>query len=148
MVRPEIVRRKLSHLHNYLRELEKHRNVALDEYMGPAGIRWGVERLLHLLVEAAADINVHAVTELGGSPPPDYRSSFLQAAQHGVIPGDLAEKLAPSAGLRNILVHEYGEIDDARVHKSIQNALEDFPVYASAVERWLEKHESEVKKNP
>lgn len=143
MVRPEIVRRKLSHLHDYLSELERHRNVTLEEYLEPDGPRRAVERLLQLVVERAVDINVHTVTELGQAPPPDYKSSFLQAANHGVIPGDLASKLAPSAGLRNVLGHEYGEIEDALVHESIVPALEDFAGYSRAVEQWLERYESE-----
>lgn len=142
MVRPEIVRRKLSHLDGYLAELEAHRGVDLEAYLAPGGPRRAVERLIQLVVEAAADINVHVVSELEGRPPIDYRESFYAAARVGLLPPALAERLAPSAGLRNALVHEYARIDDARVHASIPLVLDGFREYVRAVVAWLEREPS------
>jgi uncharacterized protein YutE (UPF0331/DUF86 family) len=142
MVREELVRRLLTHLRGYLDELGVHREVSLDDYRAAAGPRRSIERLLQLIVEAAVDINVHVVTEEEGSPPPDYRSSFFAAARYGLIPSDLAERLAPSAGLRNALTHDYADIDDAIVHGSIIDALDDFGAYASIVTRWLDERTS------
>lgn len=45
MVRPELVRRKLSHLVGFLDELEAYRDVDLAGYRAP-GVRRAVERLL------------------------------------------------------------------------------------------------------
>lgn len=143
MVRPEVVRRKLSHLHGYLQELERHRAITYEQYLALGGPRREVERLLQLLVEAAVDINVHLVTELGGAPPGDYHSSFLDAARQGVLPAELASRLAPAAGLRNVLVHEYGDIDDAQVHGSIPRALDGWAEYARALESWLTSYEAQ-----
>jgi uncharacterized delta-60 repeat protein len=49
----------------------------------------------------------------------------------------LADELAPAAGLRNILVHDYGEIDDSRVLAAVRLALDGFEAYLRAVQRWL-----------
>lgn len=139
MVRPDVVRRKLTQLHRYLDELEAFRDVSLDAYQAPDGPRRAVERLLQLIVEVAVDTNVHIVTEMEGAPPPDYRSSFSAAARHGVFPAELGERLAPSAGLRNILVHEYGDVRDEDVHSAIHPALDDFREFAHLVREWLER---------
>lgn len=139
MVRTEIVRRKLSHLDGYLRELAAYREVTLDAYLAPGGPRRAVERLIQLIVETAADINVHVVTELEGTPPGDYRGSFLAAARVGLLPAELAERLAPAAGLRNALVHDYADVDDARVHAAIPLVLDGFREYARSVQAWLER---------
>jgi uncharacterized protein YutE (UPF0331/DUF86 family) len=137
MVRPEIVRRKLSHLTGYLDELATYRDVTFDEYVARGGPRRAVERLVQLVVEAAIDINVHVATELEGRPPSDYRTSFAAAARVGLIDPALAERLAPAAGLRNALVHDYVEIDDARVHAAVPAVLDGFGDYARAVRAWL-----------
>ncbi len=141
MVRPELMRRKLAHLHGYLEELEVYRNVSFDSYLAPGGPRRAVERLLQLLVEVVADINVHVVTETEGKPPRDYRDSFNAAARCGLISSHLATDLMPSAGLRNVLVHDYAVIDDGLVHEAIQLALDGFREYAQAVQRWIQTHE-------
>jgi uncharacterized protein YutE (UPF0331/DUF86 family) len=143
MVRAEVVRRKLTQLHGYLDELAVHRGLTMDDYVRRGGPRRTVERLLQLIVEAAVDTNVHVVTELEQAPPADYRSSFIAAARQGMIPADLAERLTPAAGLRNLLVHEYGNVRDDLVHAAIAPALDDFRSYAHAVQRWLDERHPE-----
>lgn len=104
----------------------------------PQDIARAIERLVQLVIEAAVDINVHVATEIEGSPPPDYRASFAAAARCGVVPVELATRLAPSAGLRNALIHDYADVDDARVHASIGLALSGFREFAASVHQWLE----------
>ncbi|HJU06141.1 MAG TPA: HepT-like ribonuclease domain-containing protein [Nitrospiraceae bacterium] len=54
---------------------------------------------------------------------------------------DLAAALAPVAGLRNRLVHEYDAIVDAIVLDAAGKAQELFPQYIAAIETYL-KHRS------
>lgn len=53
------------------------------------------------------------------------------------MPRELADELAPSAGLRNRLVHQYDDIDDAIVLRAVGEARRSFGAYAAAVERML-----------
>ncbi len=45
--------------------------------------------------------------------------------------------MAPSAGLRNRLVHEYDAIVDAIVLDAVRKAQSLFPQYVAAIERYL-----------
>jgi uncharacterized protein YutE (UPF0331/DUF86 family) len=90
-------------------------------------------------VEAALDINAHLIAELGSEVPEEYYGGFLKLAELGPLPPELARSLAPSAGLRNRLVHEYETIDDAKVLASIGTLLELYPRYVQAVEAYLTK---------
>lgn len=140
MVRADLVRHKLALLHRYLTELEVHRNLSLEAYLTGGDRLRAIERLLQLIVEAAVDINTHLVTEIEGVPPSDYTDSFQAAVRCSVIDAGLGQLLKPSAGLRNALVHQYGGIDDARVHASITMALDGFTSYVRSVNRWLERY--------
>jgi uncharacterized protein YutE (UPF0331/DUF86 family) len=53
------------------------------------------------------------------------------------VPATLAETLAPAAGLRNRLVHEYDVIDDAIVLDAVGRARRDFAAYVTAIEQYL-----------
>jgi uncharacterized protein YutE (UPF0331/DUF86 family) len=55
-----------------------------------------------------------------------YRAAFLRAGEVGIISTELSKNLSMSAGLRNILVHEYEAIDYSVLHNSIPAALRDF----------------------
>lgn len=112
---------------------------SLEEYRARFYERKAAERLLQETIEAALDINAHLIAELGREIPDEYYGGFLKVGELGVVPPDLARSLAPSAGLRNRLVHEYEEIDDAKVLASINSLLELYPRYVQAIETYLAK---------
>lgn len=89
------------------------------------------------LVEAAVDINTHVVVQTGHQSPDDYHQSFIAMGKLGIIAMDLAEQLAPSAGLRNRLVHEYDVIDRLRVFDAVKTAVTVYPLYVRAIENYL-----------
>ncbi len=49
------------------------------------------------------------------------------------MPREVAEAVAPSAGLRNILVHEYNDVEHLILFESIGRCLRDYPAYADAL---------------
>lgn len=63
------------------------------------------------------------IVGLGATVPDSYFESFLELGSLHVMDGHLARSLAPSAGLRNRLVHEYDDIDDAIVYDSVKQAM-------------------------
>jgi uncharacterized protein YutE (UPF0331/DUF86 family) len=134
-----IVRRKLQHIASCLDTLRPIAGLSLDEYRTRVYERKAAERLLQEAIEAALDINAHLIAELGGEVPDDYHSGFVRVGQLGVLPTDLAAALAPSAGLRNRLVHEYDTLDDAKVLTAMKVLLERYPRYIQAVEGCLTK---------
>jgi uncharacterized protein YutE (UPF0331/DUF86 family) len=101
-------------------------------------IRAAVERVLTQLVELASQINTHVVAVSGKIPPAEYRESFAAAAKVGALSADLAAKIAPSAGLRNILVHQYLDADLEIVAISVGQAIADYSVYVHEVATWLQ----------
>jgi len=57
---------------------------------------------------------------------------------------DFALKIAPSTGLRNILVHEYQKIDDGIVFKSINNVLSYYLEYIEKISAYLGCRQREI----
>jgi len=100
-------------------------------------LRHAVERVLTQLVELAAAVNVHVAVGLLGRVATTYRDSFTLAAQAGAVSQDLAQRLAPSAGLRNVLVHEYARVDLALVARGVELARHDYRTYVREVARAL-----------
>ena len=93
--------------------------------------------MLQEAVEAAVDVNLHLLRAAGHPAPPDYYESFVAVGRAGVVPERLARELAPSAGLRNRLVHEYDVIDDAIVLDAVRRARRDFAKYVAAIEHYV-----------
>lgn len=79
------------------------------------------------------DINYHILSEKYDCVPRDYKESFEEIGKRGIVPTNLANELSKSAGLINVLAHEYDVIDYRRVYKSIDLALYQLPKYLKKI---------------
>lgn len=132
-----IVERRLRLMRELLDDLRPYAEVTGARLATDRTAKHVVERVLSQLIELAAQVNAHLVAGLAGRAPATLRSSFLDVAALGVVPEELAVRLAPAAGLRNLLVHEYGDIDPEQVAAAVRKALDDLPAYVAAVARFL-----------
>lgn len=134
----QLARRKLATSTRNLDLLAAVEGLSLADYRADPFRRKGTERMLQEIVEAAVDVNLHLLRAAAGAPaPPDYYQSFVAIGRHGIVPPALAEGLAPAAGLRNRLVHEYDAVNDAIVLEAVRQARRDFAAYVTAIERYL-----------
>ena len=133
----EIIRRKLAIIVENLNALNPVKDITREEYVRDIYKRKATERLLQELIEAAIDINIHIIVQTGNIAPDDYYESFIKAGQFKIISLNLAEKLAPSAGLRNRLVHEYDLLDHSIVLDAVRNAERLYTKYVKEIENYI-----------
>lgn len=126
-VEKDIIRRKLAVIVENLKVLEPIKQMGKDEYIRDVYKRKAAERLLQELIEAAIDINTHVIVQTGNQAPDDYYESFMKMGELRILQMDLAEKLAPSAGLRNRLVHEYDVLEHSLVLDAVRTAEDLYP---------------------
>lgn len=137
-----IVRRKLAVIVENLRALEPITHLSREAYIGDIYKRKATERLLQELIEAAIDINTHMIVASGREVPDDYYESFLKVGELKIISMNLSEKLAPSAGLRNRLVHEYDRLEHSMVLAAVKFAEELYVEYVRQIEKYLSGQDS------
>ena len=132
-----IIRRKLSVIVENLKALEPIGKMTLKEYIQELYKRKATERLLQELIEPAIDINTYIIVQTGNKVPDDYYESFIKLGELHILSSDLAEKLAPSAGLRNRLVHEYDTLEHSMILDAVRRAEELYPNYLKQIEDYL-----------
>jgi uncharacterized protein YutE (UPF0331/DUF86 family) len=108
------------------------------------GAQLVAERVVSQLVDLAAAINTHVATVELHEAPHDLTQSFTLAARAGLIDKQLAEALAPSTGLRNILIHVYLELDLDKFVAAIPLAIDQYGEYVRKVARWLQQRAESV----
>lgn len=144
MFKSDVVKEKLYNLVGFLKELQEVARISsFEEYKSNPAIKRACERLIQLIVETSCDINSAVITGLGQKPPKDYYDTFIKAGEVKLIPKNLASKLAPWAGLRNRLVHEYDAIKDKLVFEKVEPTLSNFRRYVQEVERLLKKYSAD-----
>ncbi len=109
----------------------------LDRYAAEPLQHLAGERLLQLLVEAASDINRLYLGSVGADAGDSASASFRRMAEQRVIPHHLAEQLQDYVKARNVIVHNYLEIDNAEVHEKLRQARTVFRQYMTLVHQAL-----------
>lgn len=131
---PDILARKLAALLRYMEELSPYEKVDFKEFMHD---HYKIERLIELIMMIACDMVFHFLAHQGESPPSSYRAAFLRAGELKILSEDLSRNLAQAIGLRNILVHDYEEVDYSIIHKSIPMLLRDIRRFQEEFIRFL-----------
>jgi len=125
MVRPEVVRKRLNRLDEYLAILKNMQSVSYDEFSQNPEKYGSVERFLHLAVEAVTDIGNHIIAEENLGMVNSYSDIPGILKDKGVIDEALCQTWIRMIGFRNALVHDYVEIDFEIVYDVLQNHIQD-----------------------
>jgi len=130
------IEQRLSELNERLQRLEPLRTRPQSDFEADPYLRDIVERNLEVAAQCCIDICHRIINLENARKPLDYYEAFIILSEIGVLPIDFAKRIAPLAGLRNILVHEYLGIDWNHVYRNLQNIqnLVDFSEYIRA---WL-----------
>jgi len=131
MVDREIFSRRLEALHGYLEKLRAFLDADEEEFVREPALHDLAERYLHLAVEACLDLANHWISDRGLPTPDANRDTFTTLEKASELSPELAEKLRGWAGFRNILVHEYLEIDHLIAYRAIQHELGDLDDFAA-----------------
>ncbi|MDQ2882137.1 MAG: DUF86 domain-containing protein [Actinomycetota bacterium] len=137
---PAMVTQRLQEIQLLLADLAELGPVDAERLRRERPTRHIVERVLSQIVELAGSINIHIVTSVLGRSPESYAASFDDVARAGVLKWEFAASLRPSAGMRNVLVHDYLEVDHGQVSAAIPLAQEQYSEYVRAVAGWVRDH--------
>ena len=133
-----VVTARIAKIREYVALLRKIRGLADERrFVSDPLIYGNAERYLQLAIQAVLDISHHIVADRSLPLPADSKSLFELLAREKVVSKKLSIKLAAMAGFRNVLVHEYVEIDRHRVYRALTTDLRDFDSFVRAVTRLL-----------
>ncbi len=96
----------------------------------------GVKYSFVTAIEAVVDVAQHVCASEGWGPPATNGDAVGLLGEHGVLDSRLAGSMRRAAGFRNVLVHDYAEVDDAIVFARLSD-LRDLSDFVGAVAHWL-----------
>lgn len=130
----DVIVKKLEQMNRFLEELEEFSAIPYEEFIKNIPFLRASERDFQLIVDLAGEINTELLLGCGKEIPDGYRRSFLMLGDEGILPKELAEKLAKSVKIRNILVHEYEiEEDIEDFYTSAKNYIQPFHEYIKTI---------------
>jgi uncharacterized protein YutE (UPF0331/DUF86 family) len=101
-------------------------DVALD------AVKYGFVTAIEGCVRAAA----HVTASEGFGLAESNADTVRLLGAHGVLPDQVAEQVARAVGFRNVLVHQYADVDDDVVRANVA-LLDDLDAFTAALAGWV-----------
>lgn len=137
MIRHEVLRRRLNKLDEYLEILRRLRAYDRTTFLADPEHYGSAERFLQLTIEALNDMGSHVIADLQLGMVESYRDVPRILVKHEYISSDLGELWIQMIGFRNVLVHDYLDIDRNLVYRVLQENLEDISRLRRVFAQWL-----------
>jgi uncharacterized protein YutE (UPF0331/DUF86 family)/predicted nucleotidyltransferase len=99
------------------------------------------EHYLRRTIEATLDLGRHVIVKTGLGVPQEYREIGKILRQKAIVPADLGHRLEAMAGMRNVLVHLYWDIDYPLIYRTIREDLDVFEAYVAHLFKYLDSLE-------
>lgn len=137
MIDKHLIERHLKEIEKNVSILKKFREYKKEEIAESEEILWKINYGLVITIQHILDIGNHILASEGKNEFDDYTTLIDTLGKHRIIPEDFAKKIRGMAGFRNILVHEYLEVEANEVYKCLQSGLDDFLNFVKYVKNYL-----------
>lgn len=144
MIHPSTIQQKTQGILEDVQLLEELKDVPIKKILSDPWQQHAFNDIVIKIVQRAVDINSHILQNIEPTTeftsPHSYRDTFIVMGQAKIIPQKLAEAIADSGPLRNILAHTYEEIDPVKIDVGRQKMVELYPKYCQEILKWLQKN--------
>ncbi|HKL76045.1 MAG TPA: DUF86 domain-containing protein [Halanaerobiales bacterium] len=101
------------------------KNYNVEEFVKDKMLYGSTERFLHLTIEALIDIGNHIISDKDLGKVDRYRDIPIVLYKNNYLDENMKDIFIKIIGFRNILVHDYLDIDKKRVYEILNENLSD-----------------------
>lgn len=129
---------RLDYLRKYTNFLKNAQTINFEKYTNDFKEKSSIERNFQLAIECCLDIAELFISDLRLPQPSEHRNAILILGEHNIINETLSKKMADAVSFRNLLVHDYIEIDDKKSYENLKN-IKDFDEFINEVRKYLDQ---------
>lgn len=138
MVDEERVTRLLARVRADVEALREWAAMPDEEVLGDETVLAAAKYRFVTAVEGWFKVAHHVIVSEGWDVPETNADAVRELARRGVLPAAVGEALAGAACFRNVLVHQYVDVDDSKVVANL-GRLGDIDAFVAAVLAWLDR---------
>lgn len=125
MVNIDVIKKRLNQLSTSLNKIERFKEISLEEFLQDDIIQDVVEYNLFIGINMMIDIATHIVVDNNMGNPETLGGAFDILNKQKYLSKDESKTYRNMVGLRNILSHEYVNIDKTMIYDILKNNLID-----------------------
>lgn len=137
-ISPGVLEAKLRELSRRLKRIDAKRPSSIKALAADEDLQDILARNLEVSIQTCIDIAFHLCVAQGAVPQ-TAADAFTALARRGSIETSLAQRLQRAVGFRNVLVHEYTELDWKIVMEVLRSGTQDLRAFGIATLTILEK---------
>lgn len=120
----ERIKDKIEEIEKFLQELSEIIPDNLENYKEDFKAKAACERYAERIIGGITDLAFLVIKEKKYLSPESDLHAFEILSKNKIISVEFSEKLQDAKSMRNIIAHEYGEVDDEIVFNSLKDELE------------------------
>ncbi len=134
-----IIKDKINQIQNYLDFITENTPESFENYEKDLRSKAICEHYLEKIAEACIDLTFLVIKLKKLGVPESDECSFEILFKNSIISENLKGQLIDLKGMRNVISHEYGEVDDEKVYYSLTEELNrDVNEFLQAIKLYLE----------
>lgn len=140
MVDQQLLVKKISLISEYHQFLGKNKkSIIAKNLQSDFKLLIAVAYSLQTIVQACIDICTHIASDQRWELPDSSAHALKIAQRHQVISPGISEELQKAVKLRNVIVHQYDELDTKILEKVVQKKLVVFSRFQQEILAWIKK---------
>jgi uncharacterized protein YutE (UPF0331/DUF86 family) len=142
VVDERVVSIKLEQIEQYHGELrEKQETLSRSEFLQSTTEQRAVERMFENAIQACSDLAQHVATHDFSYEGNTAKEAVRVLYREDVIDEQTMTTLIAAIGFRNILAHEYGQVDTEEVYETLQTGLAVYDAYSQQIATWVRERD-------
>jgi len=125
---------QISTVKKYLHMIERYHAFSQEHIANNIDIRGAVERYLYLLAQSAIDLGESVIAYRRLRKPGTMSEIFHILREEGIIDEELLGRMTAMTGFRNVIAHDYEEVDYGIVYHILHEGVEDIRRYVRVIE--------------
>ncbi len=131
------VENKISIVKKNLKTLERYKSISRKDIEGDVDLRGALERYLYLAVQSTIDLAGAFISYRELRKPSTFGENFRILEEEGLLDKNLTDELVRMTGFRNILVHDYEDLDYDIVLEVLNEKTEQIEQFVEIIEKDL-----------
>lgn len=137
MVDTNVVLSRVTKIRECVAILRRYAVTDEKSFLNNTDVSSSAERQLQIAIQAVIDIGNHVVADLDLGTPKNYRDTFTILSKNKIVSKPLSKRLGAMTGLRNVLVHDYLDVDLKIVYRILKRDLPDFEKFIGSILRLI-----------
>ncbi|MBN2374288.1 DUF86 domain-containing protein [bacterium] len=129
----DLILSKAGSIKKHIKRIEEKRPVDLKSFIKDIDVQESILFNLQMAIQNCIDIAAHIVSEKCLGVPGSTNEMFYLLQENGYLDWEISEKMIKAVGFRNLIVHEYGNVELDHVFKIARDDIEDLNEYVTTV---------------